>query len=404
MDSNEIQQILETRSVDRPAPEPSPMPDMEQILAASTPQTDPALLNTLKGVMDGLVLQQTRIAEAQERRAAAEERKAYALETQAENEMMKVSILREISTVLHNMSIKSSVASLMSKVKDTASFPRLEIESFSSDMGFSPDELENIPELVVDSKHPSPPRTIDDLEELYPEPETIDDKIPEEAIARFDEKAPPIPIEAHDTTDDIIDLSEPADIDDLSQLLEKDDHPATDIDDLSALLEPEDSNQNHDVDNLSALLEPEELKQSHDIDDLSALLEPEDLRQNQDIDDLSALLEPEDLRQNQDIDDLSLLIDDKPVAASPATTPPPGPKPSSVPPAPKNEAPPQKIDENYKSEILKRIIRMKQKQNMSVEETTRQFNEEGVKTFSGKGQWTTSTIAGIYKYIDSVSK
>ena len=149
------------------------------------------------------------------------------------------------------------------------------------------------------------------------------------------------------------------------------------------------------MDDLSLLLEESD-GPPLDMDDLSLLLEPEDrgvLSAPEDMDDLSLLLEESD-KAPQDMDDLSLLIDEEPQAA---------PKPPPAPPEKPVASSGASTEEDYKSTVLKKIIQMKRKENLSVEETTRRLNDEGFRTLSGKGQWDVRTIQGIYKYIDSFS-
>lgn len=304
------------------------------------------VLFSLKEMMSGMMSQQARIAEAQERRAAAQERMAFAMESQAENELVKTGVMRELVTVIQDMSVKNSVNSLMEHVKNMPCPSPAELEDFSSNMGFDMDNLEELSEFGEEKSEPI-------------------------SIPDFDETAGAF----HEEIDDIPDLEEPEDYPDLPV-----------IDDIP-----------DDMDDLTLLLEPGDTMSVEDMDDLSALLEPEDTHIAQDMDDLSLLLEESD-NVPQDMDDLSQLIDDEPEPAKMEAPSPRVPEPEQKPV--KAAAP---GDENYKSMILKRIIQMKQKEKLSVEDVTRRFNEEGVKTLSGKDMWDVKTIQGIYKYIDSFS-
>lgn len=293
--------------------------------------------------------QQYRIADAQERRASAEERKAYALESRAEAELIKANALKDVAAFLKDLPSQDTVVSLMERVKGLDAPSPDDLGDFSMGMEVTPEKLEDLPELEED-----------EALDFADEAPTRDMPAPEEIMA--DEA----PVE-----------EQPAG------------EREQDVDDLSLLIDEE------------AAMEDDTL----DIDDLSLLLEPEDIQQEvapvrqeaKDIDDLSMLIDDEpgavqDMVKAgdaiRDVDDLSRLIDpeDKPAA-------PIGAKEAAHPPEDK---------EAYKSKILKRIIHMKQKENLSVDETTRRFNEEGVKTLSGKGEWDQKTIQGIYKYIDSV--
>lgn len=303
------------------------------------------VLFSLKEMMSGMMNQQARIAEAQERRAAAQERMAFAMESQAENELVKTGVMRELVTVIQDMSVKNSVNSLMEHVKNMPCPSPIELEDFSHDMAFDMDNLEELSESGEEKREPI-------------------------SIPDFDETAGAF----HKEIDDIPDFEEPEDYPDLPVM---DDIP-DDMDDLTLLLEPGDTVSVEDMDDLSALLEPEDVHTALDMDDLSLLLEESD-------------------KVPQDMDDLSQLIDDEPEPAQ-----------MEAPRAPEPQQKPAKAaaspgDENYKSMILKRIIQMKQKEKLSVEDVTRRFNEEGVKTLSGKDRWDVKTIQGIYKYIDSFS-
>jgi len=318
------------------------------------------VLVSLKDLMSGMVSQQARIAEAQERRAAAQERMAFAMESQAENELVKTGVMRELVTVIQDMSVKGSVNSLMEHVKNMPCPSPAELEDFSHDLGFDMDNLEELSEFG-------------------------EDKPSDVIIPDFDETSGAF----LDENDDIPELQLEETYPDQ---VEMDTIPG-DLDDLSLLLEPSDAVATEEMDDLSALLEPEDTQITLEMDDLSALLEPGDTQVVQEMDDLSLLLEESDSTP-QDMDDLSQLIDDEPEPVQ-ATKPPEQEKQ----PAP--AAPPG--DENYKSMILKRIIQMKKKDKLSVEEVVQRFNAEGVKTLSGKDLWDIRTIQGIYKYIDSFS-
>lgn len=314
-----------------------------------------ALADRLQGFFADIAKNQNRIADAQERRASAEERKAYALESRAEAELIKANALKDVAACLKDLTAKDAVSSLMEKVKSIHAPSPAELGDFLIGSDMPPEVLENLPELEEEA-----------ILGYADEKDFRDQQTPdEEEVSAAD-----------------IDM-EPAlrDVDDLSLLIDdeiaesrgpkaKDDAPV-DVDDLSMLLDPEDLKH----------VFPPALEEVQDIDDLSLLIDDEPAAPS-----VSAKARA----TVKDVDDLSKLID-------PDDMPPPAAKPKkTVPePAPENK-------EDYKSKILKRIIQMKQKDHLSVEETTRRFNEEGVKTLSGKGAWDQKTIQGIYKYIDSV--
>ncbi|MBU1168971.1 MAG: MerR family transcriptional regulator [Proteobacteria bacterium] len=297
------------------------------------------IIEALKESLAGMFGQQQRIADAQERRATAEERKAYAMESQAESEQIKANALRDMVSLIQDLAEKDSVSALMDKVKRMPAPSPSELEDFTMDMPYVPDHPDDLPELI-DTQ----------------EPELMDDFLGDVGKETLDTGE----LEAAPGVDTLVSPR------------------ANDVDDLSLLIEDE-------------VLEEDGI----DFDDLSLLLEPGDIQDKKDIDDLSLLIEEEGDASGKgghgaglkDVDDLSKLIDTDD-----------GPKDQVQ----RESQPRSKVDESYKSKILKRIIRMKQQDKLSIEETTRQFNEEGVRTLSGKGKWDSKTIQGIYKYIDSV--
>ncbi len=372
------------------------------------------VLSTLQDLMKGVVSQQERIASAQERRAAAQERMAFAMESQAENEMVKTEVMRELVAAIQDVSMKSSVSSLMERVKNTSCPSPAELDDFSHDMGFDMDNLEELSANAFDDRDLR--RSTFDFDETagtgHSFPESAPDSVSTDDGLEKSLSGDPDDFSFHSGP---LDHDMEPDVDNLSALLDPEDMPndnGTDafafsaeydessdlggMDDLSVLLEPEDMRTAGDMDDLSALLEPEDMRTAGDMDDLSALLEPEDLRKAEDMDDLSLLLEPDD-KSPSGMDDLSMLIDDEPNKPSGPISPDP------VKPKETKAATAATVDENYKSRILKRIILLKQKEKQTVEDVVRLFNDEGVKTFSGKDTWDIRTIQGIFKYIDSFS-
>ena len=347
-ENDEIRKVLESMSGEKKEKKPDPRKSPEGGERDTDGLTD--VLSSLKQLMTGMVTQQERIAEAQERRAAAQERMAYAMESRAENELIKTSVMRELVTAIQDLSVKGSVNSLIEHVKNMPGPSPAELEDFSQDPGFDMDDLEELSEIGEDREQ-------------------------DVIIPDFDETAGV----SHDRS---VDWAEaPRDV-------MEDDFPELPVEE-EAMVE---------MDDLSLLLDPEDTVSMDDMDDLSALLDPEDrISEPEDMDDLSLLLEPSDTLSMDDMDDLSKLIDDELPLPEPvsAAAPPPVEKPKA-----RAEAP---AEEDYKSKILKRIIQMKQKEGLSVEETAQRLNDEGLKTLSGKDHWDVRTIQGIYKYIDSFS-
>ncbi len=350
-DNDEIQRILISMYGDHREKKP------EQEKSSDGRRPEPRddglkdVLVSLKEMMTGMVSQQARIAEAQERRAAAQERMAYAMESRAENEMIRTSVMRDLVMAIQDLSVRGSVNSMIEHVKNMPGPSPEELADFSQDSGFDMDDLEELTVSDSETFQETPFPDFDETAGVYhgheeatkePPPSMVEDDFP--PLSTEASQAPALP---------------PEDMDDLSLLLEESDKAPLNMDDLSALLEPDDR------DRLSA---PE------DMDDLSLLLEDSD-------------------KPPVDMDDLSLLIDEPPPTAKAASRPEPPPP----------EKPAVSSQEDYKSTVLKKIIQMKRKENLSVAETTQRLNDEGFKTLSGKGQWDVRTIQGIYKYIDSFS-
>lgn len=343
MEPHEIECVLDSRTgLSRPE-------KVDDSQANKKPDKTQAILTALTETVSGMVGHQQRIADAQERRALAEERKAYAMESQAEAELLKANALRDMVTYFQGMTVNDPVSALMDKVKNMPVPSHAELEDFTGDLGYASDQFEDIPELTdLAEPESSEPEMLEPESELVADLEKIADIEPVDGDIR--DLVSEEPLESF--VDD--------DVDDLSLLIDEDAVTTSGeiVDDLSLLLEDGDDLAGEDMDDLSLLLETDDkvAPSSGKKDDVAPM------------DDLSALIEPEDL-----------------------------------PKAPvKGSTQPAKVDETYKSKILKRIIQMKQQEKLSVEETTQRFNNEGVKTLSGKGQWDNKTIQGIYKYIDSV--
>ena len=342
--------------------------------------------NINTGSIDSILLmileQQKIIASASERRAAAEERKAYALESRAEAEQLKANVFQGILSTLKDSSVQNTVSTLMDKIQRMNGPSPENFQAFPTDIDTSmPKGFEDLPELTetIDNSPDTETFTPTDTHDVS-EPEPVADIIPKDDTVPGNTEplaiAPATPI-VEDPIEDMDDLSLLIDAPPEACLPEVD---PVDMDDLSLLIDTATANTDEDIDDLSLLIDISESTPESppdDMDDLSLLIDsPVDV----DIDDLSLLLSEEP----QGIDDLSELIDSPPAETTK-----------------KQEAPPENASD-YKSQVLSRIIKMKEKEGLSVEETTKIFNDEGLKTLSGKGEWDTATITGIYKYIDSV--
>lgn len=71
--------------------------------------------------------------------------------------------------------------------------------------------------------------------------------------------------------------------------------------------------------------------------------------------------------------------------------------------APKQKQPAVSItdEDNYKLQVINRIVEMKDNDNLSFDEIAGRFNKEGLITFTGKGQWHGITISAMYKRFKS---
>ena len=58
-------------------------------------------------------------------------------------------------------------------------------------------------------------------------------------------------------------------------------------------------------------------------------------------------------------------------------------------------------EDNYKLQVLNRIVEMKDNDNLSFDKIAGRFNKEGLITFSGKGKWHGITISAMYKRFKS---
>jgi len=166
-------------------------------------------------------------------------------------------------------------------------------------------------------------------------------------------------------------------------------------DDLSALIsdiEPEQSSDSvldeEEVNDLADLLDDEppetETPETTDLDDLSMLLDQTDEASAR-TDDLSLLIEEEAPKKPEmGLDDLSLLVESE--------------QGSSLVP----DISPDEDFEAYKQAIINIIIELKQ-QGLTPEDTCERFNNEGVRTLSGKPRWSVKTVNRIYKFIDSAA-
>jgi len=327
-------------------------------------------ISAVTGALREIGDQQKRIADTQERRVLAEEKKADAMIRRAEAEALKAGAMADIARALQDDSLQETVSGMMNRLKTMPGPSGSDMEELTTDFGFDVDELAELTETVSEPiADVSPPEAYKPAEVEEPVIETIEASVDEET----------------------------EDMDDLSLLVsDSADEFIHDMDDLSLLVEQKDLSVVEEMDDLSILVGCSDISVTDDMDDLSLLVGQndqavEDMEDMDDMDDLSQLVDIVEKDNNgiDDMDDLSKLVDEQPEKSEPVSKPEP-------------EASSDEGD--YKSKILKRIINMKEKEGLSIEETTSRFNAEGVKTLSGKEHWDTKTITGIYKYIDSVMR
>lgn len=422
MDAEEIERILTEKkkrftTEEQLSNESHQSTDREEPLKkdSTPPLPDNLTSDGIGNILLQILEQQKKIASAQDRRASAEERKAYALESRAEAELLKANAMQEMLTVFKDRSVQTTVSSLMERIQQMPG------PSPSSEIDFELDEkleelqelTESLPEELPDQRPPEP-EEVEAIEEEPPSPPTTEQEVPDVNPAVYDEPPEEEPVQEMADVDDLASL-----IDDQRQEPEKADEIPVDVDDLSLLIDEGESEISEDIDDLSLLIE--DVNQTgdesiSDIDDLSLLIETAASTPEEDVDDLSLLID-EPALQNEDVDDLSLLIDEQPELQSEPGSDLSGrtESPDSAPDVddlsqlidtPK--APPEKKEPkqnqpqgDHKSQVLSKIIKMKEKDGLSIEETTQKLNDEGVRTLSGTGQWDTKTITGIYRYIDS---
>lgn len=327
---------------------------------AGNPETDREPLNFLAPLLEKIIVQQERIASAHEQRAETEARKARAIEKRAEAETHKAAAMNNIASALQHMKHEVFPGSPAGNLISAAQKAIAHEHNQDQDQDLKPEKKHD------SSEDQYIPDDMDDLSQLT-------DETTDETTRENLENKP------HDFS--------------------RSNHENQDLDDLSLLIdeaadEPAHENQKKQADDLSR-----STPENQDLDDLSLLIgEAADKtdHENQEIqalDNLSLLLD-ETTNENQNIDDLSLLIDETTGQTD---------KKDISPKRIKTSVTPENDFKKYKSEIINHIIRLK-KEGLSIDDTTALFNEEKVKTLSGKDQWSKKAIAKIFKLIDSVSK
>lgn len=349
--------------------------------------------NPTPALLARLVIQQRRLADA-------EERKASALERRLDIEEEKTHTLAAILTTLQTSGIPM------------AAVPVTEAPPFIR----PPEPAPVMPE--------APAETAEDLTETVAPPameEPLDD------LSALMSKPP-----AEESFDDLNALvEEPAaeePLDDLNALVGEPPEGEP-LDDLWKLVGEDASRQEAGMDNLWDLVETP--SQKDDLDDLWALVDEtpqkgieEGIEEEQDnlwdlvdkappetdkqpmsdtgLDNLWAMTDeptgasPEPAEPTPETDDLWALVDTPPDQPRQEPTPTPSPIPKK-----KKAAQPFPSDPGaYKDFILKDIIGMKRREGLSATQVAHRLNSESKPTFSGKGVWGARTIEGIFRIIE----
>lgn len=427
----------------------------------------------LKEMFQAYIEKQDRIAQAQENLVRVEDRKADAMEKRAAAEEKKADALTNIARALQEMNQRhSNVPQAMEVAGRAVESIALEespgLDESLPDTHF--DENEYLSEDSFPMEDPFQDQdyediggtdfsNMDDLSLLVNEtaltPGDIDDlssliNSVSDPYSTLDELESLL-----DETPSTSEISTPShDMDDLSKLVDSDDHAAddkndneNDLDDLFSLVGmdadvPKDVNEN--LDDLSRLIEPERDTRTGDLDDLSALIEePEQTQET--MDDLSLLVDdagkeseqsasgddirtddlwsliPDAENSNREIqgqagqsvavpemDNLSALINIVPddSLASDTTTSEDqkiidDPTESLTDtPSIKPDISPDQDMKKYKAAVMKIIIGLKE-QGLSAQQTTDRLNRDDVATLSGKPTWGLKAIEKIYGFIDS---
>ncbi len=343
----------------------------------------PDSLELITSLISQINTQQERIASAHEKRAAAEERKAVAIEKRALAEENKAVAMNNIAAALQEMTHSRNDATTRQLAGEAAA-------AIASDE-ISDDGLED---AFFESRvlsHNGDPGMDDD--------NALDDL---------------------DGLADLIDepKNERQDSDVLSDLIKPDvfDPDSSDTDDLS------DQFFNHDdIDDLSLLVDDTENQKPGPLDDLSLLIDADDgnedmpLQDNDsagpvEMDDLSMLIDDHGddapTESKPPMDDLSLLLgsDIEPVDLEPDDLEPESEDQKDEDreyiPITRPDISPQEDLAAYKKAVINIIVTLKQN-GYSVEKTTRQFNDQGIQTLSGKDKWSEKAISQIYQFIEA---
>ncbi len=345
----------------------------------------------LQELLADLSDQQKRLAIAQEKRVQAEERKAAAIEKRANAEEQKAIAMGNIAAALQELTSLGAAAAdpQISQIAcQTAQiFPMEE----DMDMDADVQDFLSVPleDMILPTPQPEESSEID-LDVNAPQDLSLllDEAFPENSVTSASDLA-----DMAQDLDDDDDLTYLSDLDDLSDLIDtmEEEEPETlpardsiDLDDLSLLVDdipgketPVPAGLPENMDNLSALIQ-DDPPSTVEMDDLSLLAEPMEKSEKVSSVDSEGAAPPHPLP----VDDLSLLVDN------------PSLKPSIT---------PEEDLEAYKAAIIDLIINQKNN-GITPEKTARQMNQDGVRTLSGKPQWSVKAVKQIYKFIDAASR
>ena len=417
-------------------------------------------LGIFEGLLDNIGLQQERIAKAHERRAEAEERKAVAIEKRAIAEQKKADAIEKRATAEERKAeAMNNIANALQSMKHEV-FPGPAADSLAREAvtAIALDEFRSQETFQQETFRADPKNKIDDIDDLSSlhhdkpltgaEPALHLPEIDDLSLLIQDDIQPKMEVDDLSLLldDPKSDTQNQGTLDDLSLLIQDDTQPKMEVDDLSLLLDDpksdtqnqgtmddlslliqDDAQPNMEVDNLSLLLDdPKSNTQSQEtLDDLSLLIK-DDTQAKMEVDNLSLLLDdPQSNTQSQGtVDDLSLLIQDdaqpkKKVDDLSLLVGDPKSDTKSIgkmddlsalldgdktdAPSLKPDITPQEDLKAYKAAIINTIIRLK-KEGLSVEETTKRFNDDDVPTLSGKKGWSIKAISQIYSFLKTAKK
>ncbi len=373
------------------------------------PQTgEDGVSGIFKNLLEDFSKHQKRIADAQERRASAEEKRASALEKRADAETIKAQAFNSIASILQKTDLSFASAAIANQVHTTTQ--TIPADLSEPDDGQVADAIKEINELS------------ESMDDTVNEPEPGSpglSELTDESTSQADSDLADLSglIEEHETkeTPNLTNLSElvgeptaqpDPDLADLSGLIEEHEtketsnqtnlselvgeptaQPDPDLADLSGLIEEHETKETPNQTNLSELVDEPTAQPDPDLADLSGLVGENETKETPNMTNLSELVGEPTAQAESNLADLSGLVDENEP-----------PKTQKKPLAPKSKS----SKNDHKKKMMTIIINLKEKEGLSIEETSKRLNDEGYETISGKGEWNKEMIQKIYGYIDSV--